>query len=87
MSEPSLHAEDFERLQQDTVGYFLRATDTGDGAHQGWLSPEHDGLDQELALLIEDHCSRLLRRRTACPAKPRGSEEHPRSEEEPYAGS
>ncbi len=43
--------------------------DTGDGARQGWLFPEHLGLDQgPVALMIENYRSGLLRRLTReCP--------------------
>jgi len=40
---------------------FNPSFDTGDGARQGWLSPEHLGLDQgPVALMIENYRSGLL---------------------------
>ena len=49
---------------------FNPSFDAGDGAHRGWLSAEHLGLDQgPVALMIENHRSGLLwRLMRECPA-------------------
>ncbi len=51
-----------ETLSKDgLLTSFNPSFDVGDGAHRGWLAPEHHGLDQgPVALMIENYRSGLL---------------------------